>query len=1272
MTSSMLAGERRWASARRGGMTVLGKVAVPKPLNLPSQKLENHGLDPNVEIVPKGSLSWGSRPSSSTSNPWGSSAVSPNSDGNANTNTVSPRHPSGRPTSGGGLSRPSTGGSDRVHESSWGPNSRPSSASGVLTSNQSSLTVSRPLSAETRPGSSHLSRFAEPVFDNSMAWGPNGTVDKLSIPSKGNDFSLSSGDFPTLGSEKDNPPKSGDPHDQDSHVRPGSASGRGAHTNERNEMSHADHKGGTVDTWTREGPPHMGENWQGDPHQYGPPQHYDAWRGPPMNAPGVWYRGPPPPPPPAGPPYTPVPHGGYPMEPFPYYRGPQIPPPLANSQGPGPRPHHPRNNDFYRPNMPDAFIRPGMPMRPGFYPGPVPYEGYFGPPMGYNPNPNDRDNPFMGMPPPGPHGHGHGPPVYNMCPPQNPSEINDPHFRGGGPRGPNMFVPEHSDSVPPEEPRGPYKVLRKRENERPNADVDEGNWDQMQHTSTINSLAVEKNENQPRPSFHKNDHRSTDSRRGEDVVPSRRNNNTLVENPSSRMLGNQKYPCSNKPSNESWGKRSETVTPVVPEVAQDVEVNSKDPSLIQKIEGLNAKVRASDVATGNLREEPKNSRFVNQKDNSTFTFGTISNTEDVPNPRDINAVRGDNTNKSTTGNAPLISRQPHHGVRKGSSSNQNNDGWRKKPSILGSDSSQNVGQVSAENPEAKNNTVESLTPMVDSSDGQAQRARMRELAKQRAIQLQKEEEERIKEQKAKALAKLEELNRRTLAADGTTQTAEGTTTTSVSEPENVEVDQKPTEPETDGSKTEVASSEVETKSQPAVQVSKNIQPSVHVSKNSQQEPAVKQTDAENRTVPSSTQPRKRNNKSSKSRPKTDDTSAALVDADVAKQEAPLLPLPSPPPQVELESSKDNKDSVQSNNQYNKGQHQHQRRMARNNHPQAARSADRFHGNDGVMWAPVRANKEERGGDEYTHDDVAKSSGNSVQSNLKSRRAEMERYVPKAVAKELAQQGTTTTTTTNQQSASPSSPVKEDTSHKEEIISEVPVPDNKQNRPMKSQQHKKSNPKQEVVKAVVTSETHEWDPSDGWFMPEYPPPATEVVKEEGGGNKGKKPVSSYNKTQRSIVKNHEEVETERPTSAKENRSSHWQPKPQGYNAEHGGERKPRGGRIHSPNNMEDEQAQFDQQQQQSGFRKYGGGGGGSQSNRGGGRHNVNRERQPRQNLHYEYQPVGVGANSNSNSTSSSNNNNNNADGSGNTGGGPRYKGQGQGQPRRGGGSFYGRQ
>jgi len=48
---------------------------------------------------------------------------------------------------------------------------------------------------------------------------------------------------------------------------------------------------------------------------------------------------------------------------------------------------------------------------------------------------------------------------------------------------------------------------------------------------------------------------------------------------------------------------------------------------------------------------------------------------------------------------------------------------------------------------------------------------MKELARQRALQLQKEEEERSKQQKAKALAKLEELNRRMQAGDALSQKA---------------------------------------------------------------------------------------------------------------------------------------------------------------------------------------------------------------------------------------------------------------------------------------------------------------------------------------------------------------------------------------------------------------------------------------------------------------------------------------------------------------------
>ncbi|KAD4889016.1 hypothetical protein E3N88_21089 [Mikania micrantha] len=1332
-------GIEMWASSRRGSMTVLGKVAVPKPINLPSQRLENHGLDPNVEIVPKGSLSWGSRPSSSTStsNPWGSAAASPNTD----STTVSPRHPSGRPTSGGGLSRPSTAGSDR-HDSSVttrGPHSRPSSASGVLTSNQSSLSSSRPLSAETRPGSSHLSRFAEPAYDNSVGWGPNGTADSLSIPSKVNDFSLSSGDFPTLGSDKDNTQNSDQPHDHASDVRPGSGSGRVASLKNRNEMSQTDHKSGTVDTWIGDGSPHFddgvrlnADKWQGDSHQYpnsnAPPQHYDAWPGPPMSAPsGAWYRGPSP----TGPSYSHAPHGGFPMEPFPYYR-PHIPPPLANSQaglppGPGPRGHHPRNGDFYRPQMPDAFIHPGMPIRPGFYPGSVPYDGYFGPPMGYTPN--DREMPFMGMPP-----VPHRPPVYNMCPPQNPSELNDPQFRGGvrGPVG-NMFVHEQLDSLPPEESHGPYKVLRKHEKET-DADMEEDNWEQNMEKS-----------DRLRPSFHKNE-QGTYTRRNEDT-PLRRDTLTNQGYPSDPVIVHSPQgPHKSKASNESWGNKS------------SFHEDPKDSTLIQKIEDLNAKVRASDIRGD---AEQTNKLLNNPKCNSTIAFGSIPTTGDIAYHYDK-------------------SRQANHGVRnqadhsKGRLNNQNTDGWRKKPPFLGSEVAAPENNISPETM----GTGESLTQMVDPADVQAQRARMRELAKQRAIERQKEEEERIREQKAKANAKLEELNRRTLAAaDDTNQTAEKNIT-NVSEQEDLNRSQRPTE------------EAIDTKAEMTAQISENSQQNPvdqsmlskqsdaqskailaseggvnrqkHASQRQKQSiqmfegssvdksilsgtggkviknpgsnmttsgEAVESTLPNNSNIISESAPhKKRNNKSSKSKHKDDEPSVSR-DADIVKIASP---------QFDINPTTESKDAKQSNLDQsfslpsNQHKPQHSRRMPRNS------QVYRFHAGDAAVWAPVRSQHKE----DIMQDDMAlpEKTINSGQTNLKNKRAEIERYVPKPVAKELAQQGSII------QSASPSSP-KKTSSENMAGIQTIPESSNVDptmesksgyNKQVKKphgtwNQHdqgfqqgskkasnKSSNPYEETN--PVSTETcvvHEWDPSDGWFMPdEYPPTETiPVVKDEGRiTGKGKNPAY---KGQRNTAKNHMESgaemeidQTDRPASSKENRSSHWQPKSQAYKGGWSGgqhanlefknesrkyssqfqpdepahdthqegqrERKPASfrGWTHSPNqkqnqspgNIEDEaqtQAQFEQQQQHvsSGFRKYGG-----QNNRSSGQDdrrkhnyqhnaNINREK-PRKNSHYEYQPVG--SNNDSNKSSQA------ADAA------PRYKDRGSGQFKRGSGNFYGQQ
>eukprot|EP00850_Spirogloea_muscicola_P004799 SM000021S06432 [mRNA] locus=s21:213916:220986:- [translate_table: standard] len=74
--------DRRGPTARRG-MTVLGKIpSVPKPVNLPSQRLENRGLDPHVELVPRGTIIWSTSGRSPPVNgAWGGAGLSPTQEG---------------------------------------------------------------------------------------------------------------------------------------------------------------------------------------------------------------------------------------------------------------------------------------------------------------------------------------------------------------------------------------------------------------------------------------------------------------------------------------------------------------------------------------------------------------------------------------------------------------------------------------------------------------------------------------------------------------------------------------------------------------------------------------------------------------------------------------------------------------------------------------------------------------------------------------------------------------------------------------------------------------------------------------------------------------------------------------------------------------------------------------------------------------------------------------------------------------------------------------
>ncbi|XP_018467933.2 protein MODIFIER OF SNC1 1 isoform X2 [Raphanus sativus] len=699
MTSNTT-GDRRWGTTRRSGMTILGKVAVPKPINLPSQRLENQGLDPNVEIVPKGTLSWGSK---SSLNAWGTSSLSPRTESGPG----SPSHLSNRPSTGGSVTRPSTADSDKAHDSSsiaWDSNSRPSSASGVFPANQASVGLQRPHSADTRPGSSHLSRFAEPVSETSATWGQHGDV-----PTKKDGFSLTSGDFPSLGAEKESSEKSTMPQDA---ARPASSSGRSVEEREANVRI------GDDNAWRRDNQPYS-EDAPGHCRVEGQldsrcsqsypnanfPHQYDGWRGPPVNNHhgGGWYRG--------NHPYgAPMGPGGFPVDPFPFYP-PQVPPIPGHEAGP--RGNHPANGQMFRPPLLDSYVHPRMQTRPGFYLGPVPHESYYGPPMGYG----NRDLPFGGRPA--------GPHAYSQ------------HSGQGGydKSGSSVALEQNEPSHPPERQRQ-YKVLL----------------------------------------------RPQDGRYGEDEAK----REGLLGNrlPNAENVA-QQMQTSKINRRENRNEASDQVQPIKAENAAP-----EDPSLIQKIEGLNSKTRSND---GWQNASSVVNRDQQESKTRTLNSGDYVNKVPARMPRTGHA--SDSTNSlhykqgdpATNKNAELIAisgtsissccrrstqqtqgradHQPQQRVN-----NESNDGWRKTTVISGSSpatlssNSESFAEVNVGDFVDTGSVGKPVSAIsVDQNDNQ--RTTMRELARQRAQQRQKEEEERARDQRAKALAKLEELNRRSQVAE---------------------------------------------------------------------------------------------------------------------------------------------------------------------------------------------------------------------------------------------------------------------------------------------------------------------------------------------------------------------------------------------------------------------------------------------------------------------------------------------------------------------------
>ncbi|CAA6672035.1 unnamed protein product [Spirodela intermedia] len=1082
-----------WGQTRKSGMTVLGKV--PKPINLPSQRLENHGLDPNVEIVPKGTLTWGSRASLAGPNAWGSSSLSsPNTDGS----TSSPNGLSGRPSSGGSYTRPSTATSDRSHQAvsgAWSSNSRPSSASGILPSDQAPVVATRPRSAETRHGSSSA-HVLENLFQKVTA-------------SKLNTFNLSSGDFPTLGSEKtskSNVPQEGD----SSQGRPASASGRVTAEKETVEFLPVGNEilsKGNVNAWRNDNSPHVGggtpqnsDNWKRDQQQMQPyqntnslpPYQFDSWHGTPMaNSPdGIWYRGPPP----CGM-FRPGGPGSYPVD-----------PPLSNPQaGPGHgnvmASYGPMNGPPYHPHPPDSHMamhRPLSPRRPDVYPGHAHNDSHYSPPSFSNVS--ERDGPVLGMAP-------LQSTLYNQHPGQkSKGDLHEAPFYNAPPRAGK----EVDDGHPHDSHRPRFKVLLKHHDRWKDNDSVEKKDQSV--TSGASQLEIKDHSLAPEPALQEGDKDETAK-----MAPGNSPSIPAIQNKIVPSIKSETV--ADRHANASGQGEDPKRWPV-----------KKSSALIEKIESLNNKARVVDgrsAVPGAVKEDrEKPFKNVNNKADTTQVTDTVpavpekSSTDPVLEnlvsvgdaipapPACVKARSGVSEVHAPSASllGPVVGSTAHSQVHRKSHNQQNRMDHHSKSRFNGKNGEEwknkspgsSVIDNTENSPEAR---VEDHRPCQDVTEKKELhdtkinekhllcrqwirlilKLRMKEIARQRAKQLQKEEEERIREQKARALAKLEELNRRTAAEssnqplhhapstetqphqdmtkcpDSKHSTADDKAPVRLSDPANAAVPPKthhkvktlgspkegvvvvPEEP-VDSSSQTVSQSVIRSQFQhngPSKQKQtlqrrrhhnleekhvseKDISDgvlvgSIVVSSKHLTESAipggstgVEAPAAEKDVDESLTHHKKRNSRIMRNRSKPEEAPSSIVSkpsrrpregqgskvcgsaADCAPNQVFSRATEEAPPKSTLQWKP-----------------QHPRKITRN--PQAARPADKFHGADAVVWAPVKSTgKKELAeeaqilADEAISDPSAKSSSD-VEHNLKFKRAEMERYVPKPIAQELLSQ-----------------------------------------------------------------------------------------------------------------------------------------------------------------------------------------------------------------------------------------------------------------------------
>ncbi|KXG23720.1 protein MODIFIER OF SNC1 1 [Sorghum bicolor] len=780
MASSLLTTDRRWGAtpARKSGMTVLGKV--PKPINLPSQRLENNGLDPNLELVPKGTLTWGSKAPSTTPNAWGSSSIlSTKNDGSSSSSS----HFNGRPSSGGG-SRPSTAGSESLGSpNAWGPNSRPSSASGTFPSPHLPMASNRPRSAETRPGSSQLSRFADNASDNVKA--SIRTIDRSGSSSHGPGFTLSTGDFPTLGSEANSQ------RGHSSKGRPTSSSGKEVSQGEQVKslttgtgevISPSNNH--PVDIMKTEQHAHPGgapvpatsvsnEGLQPQPYPPNfpmPPPQFDSWRAPPGHPPeGMWHRGPVP-----GGPYRPVgPHGNFPVEPFGYYG--QFPQnsEAAARQGPGHGGYHAKNGDVYHPMAPNSYImnQPVIPVRP-VYQGPVPYDGYYGPRPNFN-NANVRDPHFIGGP--------HQPGILNQFPNQN-----------------DRFHPGHPQNRP-----GKHETVPREQLESDKVHVFRRGQPGSLHDNPDRlggSREFERNV-QPAPPLlpHPDGNRADMNMRTDTRGAFSEAERTRV---LTKSVPNQRGSVGTEHVSvyeNAHSHHRETVDGTLRKkfkedssIALDQQpVIKKNAALIEKIESLNNKARNVDArnlpepaSSKEFKKHPKSTdvsspAMVCPSDQPVAVSRISPVVQRLPNVPIEGTILGPAHSQLTEFSKadklgdPIndhvhrrgdSSRNSYHGPSKDRPANKFGSHGRGESSTTTSLPVADLRNTiqHGQQPESASQLQPVTVPddMPASLDYESQRAKMKELAAERAKKLKAEEEERIKNQKAKALAKLEELNRR--------------------------------------------------------------------------------------------------------------------------------------------------------------------------------------------------------------------------------------------------------------------------------------------------------------------------------------------------------------------------------------------------------------------------------------------------------------------------------------------------------------------------------